>query len=87
MTFRPSINTLKCIMYADDITIYFNTEYFPNDNLAKHITTELYKVDVWSKHNKLSLNVEKTKCMTFLTCQKKNLLQLSIDRKPIEHVQ
>ena len=74
-------------MYADDTTIYFNTEDFPKDNLAKHITTELDKVDVWLKHNKLSLNVEKTKCMTFHTCQKKiELLQLSIDGKPIEHV-
>ena len=62
-------NTLTFIMYADDTTIYFNTEDFPRDNLAKHITTELDKVDVWLKHNKWSLNVEKTKCMTFHTCQ------------------
>ena len=47
------------IMYADDTTMYFNTEDFPKDNLAKHITTELDKVDVWLKHNKLSLNVKK----------------------------
>ena len=81
-------NTFKFIMYADDTTIYFNTEDFPKDNLAKHITNGLDKVDVWLKHNKLSLNVEKTKCMTFHTCQKKiELLQLSIDGKPIEHVQ
>ena len=80
-------NTFKFIMYADDTTIYFNTEDFPKDNLTKHITTELDKVDVWLKHNKLSLNVGKTKCMTFHTCQKKiELLQLSIDGKPIEHV-
>ena len=51
--------------------IIINTEDFPKDNLTKHITTELDKVDVWLKHNKLSLNVEKTKCMTFHTCQKK----------------
>ena len=59
MTFRPSAILLKCIIYADDTTIYFNTEYFPNYNLAKHITTELDKVDVGLKHNKLFLNVEK----------------------------
>ena len=52
-------NTLKFIMYADDTTIYFNTEDFPKDNLAKHIPTELDKVDVWIKHNKLSLNVDR----------------------------
>ena len=42
-------------MYADDTTVYFNTEDFPKDNLGKHITT----VDIWLKHNKLSLSVEK----------------------------
>ena len=67
-------------MYADDTIIYFNTEDFPKDNLDKHITTELDKVDVWLKHNKLSLNVKKNKCMTFHTCQKK------IDGKPTKHV-
>ena len=80
-------NTLKFIMYTDDPTIYFNTEDFPKVNLAKHITTGLDKVDDWFKHNKLSLNVEKTKCMAFHTCQKKiELLQLSIDGNPKEHV-
>ena len=44
MTFRPSA-ILKFIMYADDTTIYFNTEDFPRDNLTKHIITELDKVD------------------------------------------
>ena len=65
-------NTFKCIMYADDTTIYFNTEDFPKDNLAKHITTELDKVDVWLKHNKLSLNVEKTKMHDFSHLSEKN---------------
>ena len=40
-------NPLKFIMYADDTTIYLNSEDFPMDNLAKHISTELDKVDVW----------------------------------------
>ena len=52
-------DTLECTMYADDTTIYLNTEDFPKDNLAKHSTTELDEVDVWLKHNKLSLNAEK----------------------------
>ena len=45
-------------MYADDTTIFLNTEDFPKDNLTKHSTTELDKVDVWLKHNKLNLNAE-----------------------------
>ena len=52
-------NNFKFIMYADDTTIYFNKEDFPNINLANHITTELDKIYIWLKHNKLSLNVEK----------------------------
>ena len=47
-------NTLKCIMYADDTTIYFNTEHFQKGCLSHYITTELERVDVWLKHNKLS---------------------------------
>ena len=54
-------NTLnfKFIIYADNTTIYFNTEDCPKDNLAKHIRTKLDNVDVWLKHNKLFLNVKK----------------------------
>ena len=58
-------------MYADDTTIYFNTEDFPRDNLAKQITTELDKVDVWLKHNKLSLNAEKLNACLFTPVRKK----------------
>ena len=65
-------NTLKCFMYADDTTIYFNAEDFPKDNLAKHITTEFDKVDVWLKHNKLSLNVEKLNAWLFTPVREKN---------------
>ena len=54
-------------MYADEATIYFNTEDIPKDNLAKHIPTELDKVDGRLEQNKLYLYVEKTKCMTFHT--------------------
>ena len=51
------------------------------------ITTEWNKIDVWLKHNKLSLNVEKTKYMTFHTSQNYiKLLPLLIDGKLIENV-
>ena len=51
-------NTLKCIMYADDTTIFFNTQDFPKDNSAKHITTELDKVDVWLTMTKFILKIK-----------------------------
>ena len=53
------------LMYADDTTIYFNFEDFPANNREIAINKELDKVNVWLKINKLTLNVEKTKCMFF----------------------
>ena len=50
-------------MYADDITIYFNLEDFSANNREIAINKELDKVNDWLKLNKLTLNVEKTKCM------------------------
>ena len=67
-------------MYADDTTISFTTEDIPKVTLSKHITTEFDKVDVWLKHNKLSLNVEKTKCISFHTCRKKNETVTTLNR-------
>ena len=44
-------NNFRFIMYADDTTIYFNKEDFPEDfpqiNLANHIKTELDKIYIW----------------------------------------
>ena len=50
---------LNYVMYADDTTIYFNLEDFPTHDLSKSVTTELSKISLWLKNNKLSLNVEK----------------------------
>ena len=60
-----SSKMLFFLMYADDTTIYFNLEDFPLHNRHIEINTELHKVNTWLKVNKLSLNVEKTKCMIF----------------------
>ena len=54
-------------MYADDTTIYFNLEDFPQINLESHISNELKLVNNWLILNRLSLNSDKTKCMTFHT--------------------
>ena len=55
-------------MYVDDTIIYFNLETFPAYNREIAINKELDKVNVWPKLNKLTLDVEKTKCMFF--CKK-----------------
>ncbi len=78
---------LSYLMYADDTTIYFNLEDFPINNIEYSVSCELSKVHTWLQHNKLSLNADKTKCMTFHTRQKKiNPLIFSIDGQQIENV-
>ena len=46
-------------MYADDTTIYFNMEDFPKDKFEDFVNSELENLNVWLRHNKLSLNNEK----------------------------
>ena len=50
-------------MYADDTTIYFNLDDFSFVN--REINCELKKVNTWLELNKLSINVDKMKCMLF----------------------
>ena len=52
-------------MYPDDITIYFNLEDFDPETLNNEINSELEKISIWLKMNKLSLNIQKTKMMVF----------------------
>ena len=80
-------NKLNYIMYADDTTLYFNVEDFPKDDLCNCVTNELNKIHLWLQNNKLSLNAEKTKCMTFHTRQKHiNPILYSINGVEIENV-
>ena len=77
---------LKFLMYADD-TIYFNMEDFSGINVEENVSNELNKVNSWLSPNKLSLNTDKTKCMTFHTRQKNiDPLTFSINGKQIENV-
>ena len=66
-------NILKFVMYADDTTMYVNIEDFPITNLASDITNELDNIHVWLKHNKMSLNVEKTQMHDFSHQSEKTL--------------
>ena len=52
-------------MYTDDATIYFNLKDIPAYNREIAINKELDKVNVWLKLNKLTLNVEKRRCIFF----------------------
>ena len=57
---------LKFIMYAEDTTInYANLEDFDPATYERDVNTELEKINVWLKLNKLSLNVKKDKICNF----------------------
>ena len=67
----------ELIIYADESTLSsslgsFNTQ----SNNFNDINAELDQISVWLKVNKLSLNVSKSKCMTFYHPQKKRIPRL-----------
>ena len=74
-------------MYADDTTLYFNVENFTQTEFENKCKLELAKLMNWLQHNKLSLNVEKTKCLHFHKPQRKlTPLRLNINNTIIEKV-
>ena len=80
-------NKLNFLMYADDTTIYFNLEDFSRDDVVNCVSIELNKVNDWLHENKLSLNIEKTKCMIFHRHQKKiEPMSFSINEVQIDNV-
>ena len=77
----------RFLMYADDTTIYFNLDDFPLVNREFEINCELEKVNTWLKLNKLSINVDKTKCMFFHKRRPITPLQFSMNNRAIDVVE
>ena len=74
-------------MYADDTTIYFSLDEFPSKNREIAVNNELEKVNTWLKHNKRSIDVDKTKCMFFNKRRHVTPLQFSMNNRSIDVVQ
>ena len=80
-------------MYADDTTLSSTIDSFSdinsNANADSLINAEICKVIEWLKINKLSLNKNKSKFMTFHIMPKKEIpnLTLKIDGVNIEKVE
>ena len=55
----------QAIMFADDTNLFFN--HVSYTELFKKANEELHQVDSWLTANKLTLNIEKTKVITFKT--------------------
>lgn len=76
-------------MYADDTTLLSCRQVFaPNGDIENSISNELIKYVNWLNANKLSLNVAKTKIMSFRTPQKKtHPLDIKLNGENIVQVQ
>ena len=75
------------LMYADDTTLYFNVENFTQNEFENECKFELTKLTNWLQHNKLFLNIEKTRCLHFHKPQRKlTPLRLNINNTIIEKV-
>ena len=82
-----SSTKFRFLLYADDTTIYFNLDDFPLVNREFEINCELEKVNTWLKLNKLSINVDKTKCMFFHKRRPITPLQFSMNNRAIDVVE
>ena len=56
-------NIFSMLMYADDTTLYCNSDQHVNED---DINVELAKLSEWLGANKLALNISKTKFMVFI---------------------
>ena len=61
----PECVDCKCVMYADDTTLLFESSN--SASLQLHMNDSLSKMAHWFKANKLTLNIKKTKYMLFGT--------------------
>ena len=73
-------------MYIDDTIIYLNLEGFPTLNREQEINKELGKLNICFKLNKLTLNMDKTKCMFFHKRRAVPPINLSMNHIPIDIV-
>ena len=77
-----SSNLLKYFLFADDTMFYSSKNAEENE---KVLNTEIDKVSEWLSANKLSLNVRKSKLLTF-TLMKRHNINLTINNVPLEEV-
>ena len=77
---------LQLIIFADDTNAFLSNK--DADCLANILNTELNKLSIWLRANKLSLNLEKIKFMVFKPSQKRTShdIQLLINNYKLDQV-
>ena len=63
---------LKNVMFADDTISFLSDENI--SELFQQMNKELKSVSTWFKANKLSINIDKTKCTIFYPTSKKRFM-------------
>ena len=75
---------LQLILFADDTNLFRSSDNL--QNLCNEISTELCKLNIWFKVNKLSLNVAKTNFIVFSGRKKAENARITIENNDIERV-
>ena len=81
------LNHSKCLMYADDTVIY--TSDYGCKGVRRKLQRDLHSVEQWCTRNQLSLNVKKTKIMSFMSDHRRKKaagFRLYMKGNPIEEV-
>ena len=83
--FPKCLRYSSCLAFADDTTILISGKN--QKNLYNNANEELNNIDKWLVTNKLSLNIDKTKCMNFKTLNTPtHNLTLKIRNTPIQKI-
>ena len=79
---KNCLKTLEVVHFADDSTLYskYNSSSFSNI-----INSDLANLNIWLAANKLILNVNKTKYMTFRNRRDPPQLQLKINNRSLQY--
>lgn len=78
----PNASKLNTRMFADDTVLFYSHK--SSKHLEDTINLELQKISNWFCSNKLSLNVDKTKCMILSKAKNSPILSIKIDGREIE---
>ena len=73
-------------MYADDTTLYVNIEDYKTHSKEAALNKVTNKLNIWVRLNKLSLNVEKTKCIFFHKKRTPPVINFLINNRDIDRI-
>ena len=84
--FSRSSDLLFSILFADDTSVFIEGPNF--ENISKILNTELEKVNMWLKANKLTINTKKTHYMMFHRTRIKHNtnIKILINNNLVDHI-